>query len=135
MELENTFVMLKPDSIKRGLIGEIISRIEKKGLKISEIEMKQLDTEFLNAHYAHLADKPFFPDILSYMLSGPVIGMKICGENAIAGIRLLVGATKIEDAIPGTIRGDYALSTTSNLIHASDSVEAAEAELKRFFGN
>jgi len=134
MEIESTFVMLKPDSLRRGLIGEIISRIEKKGLKIADLKMKQLDTAFLNEHYAHIADKPFFFDILADMLSGPVIGMNVCGENAVAGIRLLVGATKIEDAIPGTIRGDYALNTTKNLIHASDSVENGAIEIARFFG-
>jgi len=133
MEIQNTFVMLKPDCIRRGLIGEVILRIEKKGLKIVNMEMRQLNSEFLNAHYAHIVDKPFFPEILEDMLSGPVIGMSVCGENAIAGIRLLVGATKIEEAIPGTIRGDFALSTTKNLIHASDSVENAAVELARFF--
>ena len=134
MGTENTFVMLKPDCVMRGLVGEIISRIEKKGLKIIDMKMRQLDTGFLNDHYAHLVDKPFFPDIVAEMLSGPVIGMNVYGENAIAGVRLLVGATKIEQAIPGTIRGDFAFSTTKNLIHASDSIENGTIELARFFG-
>lgn len=134
MGTENTFVMLKPDCVQRGLIGEIISRIEKKGLKIVDFKMKQLDTGFLYEHYSHIADKPFFTNILAEMLSGPVIGLNVCGENAIAGMRLLVGATKIEEAIPGTIRGDYAFDTTKNLIHASDSIENGSIELVRFFG-
>ena len=134
MEMENTFVMLKPDCLRRGLVGEIISRIEKKGLKVVDLKMRQLDTGFLYEHYAHIADKPFFSDILADMVSGPVIGMNIRGENAVAGMRLLVGATKIEAAIPGTVRGDFALSTTKNLIHASDSAENGKLELARFFG-
>ena len=126
--------MLKPDCIRRGLIGEIITRIEKKGLRVIDMKMAQLDSDFLYKHYAHIADRPFFGDIITDMLSGPVIGMNVCGENAIAGMRLLVGATKIEEAIPGTIRGDYANNTTKNLIHASDSVENGLVEIGRFFG-
>jgi nucleoside-diphosphate kinase len=132
--MEQTFVMLKPDALKRGLIGEIISRIEKKGYKITRMETKNLTEALLREHYAHIADKPFFPEILDFMTSGPVIAMIVEGPDVVTGIRILMGATKFEDALPGTIRGDYAFSTGENLIHGSDSLENAKAEIKRFFG-
>ncbi|SHI16938.1 nucleoside diphosphate kinase [Sporobacter termitidis DSM 10068] len=134
MAEENTFIMLKPDCMKRGLVGEIITRIERKGYRIVDAKMMKLSASFLYEHYAHLADQPFFPLILNHMLSGPVFGMIVRGENAVLGMRHLVGATKFEDAQPGSIRGDYALSTVNNLIHCSDSVETGETEIKRFFG-
>ncbi|MEL4106787.1 nucleoside-diphosphate kinase [Oscillospiraceae bacterium CM] len=130
---ERTFVMLKPDCIKRGLIGEVIRRIERKGYRILDVKMRNLTHEFLEEHYAHIADKPFFPDVARYMMSGPVFGMAVSGENVVLGVRILVGATKFEEAGGGTIRGDYAESTSSNLIHASDSPENGEIEIKRFF--
>ena len=131
---EKTFVMLKPDCIKRGLVGEVISRIERKGYRITNAKMMWLDEDLLRVHYAHLADKPFFPEILSYMMSGPVLAMIVEGENVVAGVRILMGATKFEEAAAGTIRGDFAMSTGENIIHGSDSPENAEAEIKRFFG-
>ncbi|NLT98664.1 MAG: nucleoside-diphosphate kinase [Christensenellaceae bacterium] len=131
---EKTFVMLKPDCIKRGLVGEVISRIERKGYRITNAKMMWLDEDLLRVHYAHLADKPFFPEILSYMMSGPVLAMIVEGENAVTGVRILMGATKFEEAAAGTIRGDFAMSTGENIIHGSDSPENAEAEIKRFFG-
>ncbi|MGI5920113.1 MAG: nucleoside-diphosphate kinase [Christensenellales bacterium] len=131
---ERTFVMLKPDCIKRGLVGEVISRIERKGYRIANAKIMWLDEDLLRVHYAHLADKPFFPEILSYMMSGPVLAMIVEGENVVAGVRILMGATKFEEAAAGTIRGDYAMSTGENIIHGSDSPENAEAEIKRFFG-
>lgn len=134
MASEKTYIMLKPDCIKRGLIGEVISRIEKKGYKITDVKMMCLDEKILREHYAHIADKPFFPEIVSYMTSGPVLGMIVEGENAVKGMRILMGATKFEDAAAGTIRGDYAFCTIENLIHGSDSLENAEIEMKRFFG-
>lgn len=133
MNIENTFVMLKPDCIQRGLIGEVISRIEGKGYQILKAKMTNLNSEFLYAHYAHIADRPFFKEVLEYMMSGPVLGLCVSGENAVLGVRLLVGATKFEEALPGTIRGDFALSTSKNMIHASDSVENGEIEINRFF--
>lgn len=132
--MERTYIMLKPDAVRRGLMGEIISRIEKKNYKITNAKMMTLSEPILREHYAHIADKPFFPGMLSYMTSGPVLAMIVEGENAVAGMRQLMGATKFEDALAGTIRGDYATSTTENLIHGSDSVENAEIEIKRFFG-
>lgn len=126
--------MLKPDCVKRGLMGEVINRIEKKGFKITNMKMMNLDEAILKEHYAHIADKPFFPGILEYMTSGPVVAMIVEGDNAVLGMRTLMGATKYEDALAGTIRGDYATSTGNNIIHGSDSVENGEIEIKRFFG-
>lgn len=134
MAIERTYIMLKPDCIQRGLMGEVISRIERKGYKITDAKMMTLDEPILREHYAHIADKPFFPGMLDYMTSGPVLAMIVEGENAVMGMRTIMGATKFEDAKAGTIRGDYANTTTFNIIHGSDSVENAEIEIKRFFG-
>ncbi len=134
MAIERTYIMLKPDCVKRGLIGEVIARIERKGYRIADAKMMNLNEAVLREHYAHLADKPFFPDIVSYMMSGPVLGMIVEGENAVLGMRILMGATKFEEAAAGTIRGDYASSTGENIIHGSDSAENAEIEIRRFFG-
>lgn len=134
MMTEKTYIMLKPDCIRRGLMGEVISRIERKGFSITAAKMMQLDEAILREHYAHLVDKPFFPELLAYMMSGPVLGMVVEGENAVKGMRILMGATKYDEAVAGTIRGDYATSTTENIIHGSDSVENADVEIKRFFG-
>ncbi len=134
MSEENTFVMLKPDCMKRGLVGEIITRIERKGYRIIDAKMMKLTATFLYEHYAHLADQPYFPKILRHMLSGPVMGIIVRGENAVMGMRTLVGATMIEDAQAGTIRGDYALSTVNNLIHCSHTAELGQVEIRRFFG-
>lgn len=133
MATEKTYIMLKPDCIKRGLMGEVISRIEKKGYKITDAKMLNLDEKILREHYAHIADKPFFPEIVSYMTSGPVLAMIVEGENAVKGMRILMGATKFEEATAGTIRGDYAFCTSENIIHGSDSIENAKIEIKRFF--
>lgn len=133
MSMEKTYIMLKPDCIKRGLMGEVISRIEKKGYKILNAKMMNLDEKILREHYAHIADRPFFPEIVEYMTSGPVLGMIVEGENAVKGMRILMGATKFEEAQAGTIRGDYAFCTAENIIHGSDSIENAEIEIKRFF--
>jgi nucleoside-diphosphate kinase len=134
MAVERTYIMLKPDCIRRGLMGEVISRIEKKGYKITDAKMMRLNEAILREHYAHLAGKPFFPDIVAFMTSGPVFGMIVEGENAVSGMRALMGATKFEDMAAGTIRGDYAFNTGENIIHGSDSIESADIEIKRFFG-
>ncbi len=133
MVIEKTYIMLKPDCIKRGLMGEVISRIEKKGYKIVDAKMMRLDETVLREHYAHIVDKPFFPEIVEYMTSGPVLAMIVEGESAVRGMRILMGATKFEEAAAGTIRGDFAFCTTENLIHGSDSAENAEIEINRFF--
>lgn len=132
--MERTYIMLKPDAVQRNLAGQILARIEAKGYRITDIKAMTLSADILREHYAHVADKPFYPDMERYMMSGPVWAMIVEGENVIKGTRILIGATKFEEALAGTIRGDYAMSTTQNLIHGSDSVESAEIEIKRFFG-
>lgn len=131
--MERTYVMLKPDAVKRGLSGEIIARIEAKGYRYTKVKMMQLEPGVLREHYAHVADKPFYPDMEDYMTSGPVLALVFEGENVVQGVRILTGATKFEDGVPGSIRGDFAMSTTENLIHSSDSKENAEIEIRRFF--
>ena len=132
--IERTYIMLKPDAIERGLMGAVISRIENKGYKIINAKMMNLNEEILKDHYAHIADRPFFPAIVEYMTRGPVFAMIVEGENAVKGMRIIMGATKFEEATAGTIRGDFANSTSENIIHGSDSLENAEIEIKRFFG-
>ena len=132
--MERTYIMLKPDAVERKLTGRIIDRIESKGYRIVAIKVMNLNTEVLREHYAHVADRPFYPYMENYMMSGPVWGMIVEGENVVQGIRILIGATKFEEALAGTIRGDYGKSTTENVIHGSDSPENAEIEIKRFFG-
>lgn len=133
--MERTYVMLKPDAVKRGLIGEIIARIEAKGYRVTGAKMMQLDPVILREHYAHVKDQSFYPGMEEYMTSGPVMAMIVEGGNVVQGVRILTGATKFEDAKPGTIRGDYAMTTTQNLIHSADTLENAETEIKRFLGN
>lgn len=134
MAIEKTYIMLKPDCVKRGLMGEVISRIERKNYKIVDAKMMTLSKEVLREHYAHIADKPFYPEVEEYMTSGPVLAMIVEGDNAVKGMRIIMGATKFEEAAAGTIRGDFASCTSENLIHGSDSVENAAIEIKRFFG-
>ena len=134
MAFERTYIMLKPDCLKRGLMGEVIGRIEKKGYRIADCKMLNMDEAILREHYAHSADRPFFPEIVAYMTSGPVLAMIVEGENAVKGMRILMGATKFEEATAGTIRGDLSFCTSENIIHGSDSVENAEIEIRRFFG-
>lgn len=129
--MEKTYIMLKPDVVKRKLIGEVITRIEKKGYSITAMKMFNMDEKTLREHYAHVANMPFFPEILEFMMSGAVLGMIVEGQNAIAGMRALMGPTK--EAPAGTIRGDYAFNGSENVIHGSDSKESAEIEIKRFF--
>lgn len=131
--MQRSLVLLKPDAVQRGLVGEILARLEKRGLKIVAMKTMQLDETILKEHYAHLADKPFFPEIVSYMTLCPVVALILEGPNAIVALRNTLGATNPLEAAPWTIRGDYALSIGFNLIHASDGEEAAVAEIKRFF--
>jgi nucleoside-diphosphate kinase len=133
MAIENSFVMLKPGVLQRRLAGEIISRLEAKGLQIAAMKLMQIDEALACRHYAEHEGKGFFGDLISYITSGPVLAMVIRGEDAIAMIRLLAGATKVENAQPGTIRGDFAAVTTKNIIHASDSPESAQREIGLFF--
>lgn len=131
--METTLVLLKPDTIQRGLIWQIVSRFENKGLKIVGMKMMTLSEEIVNEHYDFLADKPFFPKIKSYMTSAPVVAMAISGTNVIKTVRNLTWATNPFEALPGSIRWDFALTIDANIIHASDSEETASVELKRFF--
>jgi nucleoside-diphosphate kinase len=125
--------MLKPDAVQRGLIGEIISRFEKKGLKIVAMKMLKVDKALAEEHYAEHREKPFFQSLVDYITSGPVVAMVVEGKNAIKIVRTLVGATNPAEALPGTIRGDYGLEVGRNVIHASDSPESAEREISLFF--
>jgi len=131
--LERTLIILKPDAVKRGLVGEIITRFERKGLKIIAMKMAQLDREILEKHYAEHKGKPFFESLVSFMGSGPVVLAVLEGFNAIAVVRKLVGATNGREAEPGTIRGDYSMSQQNNLVHASADSSIAKREIELFF--
>jgi nucleoside-diphosphate kinase len=133
MATEKTFTMLKPGVLQRRLAGEILARIERKGLKIVALKMMTIPRSLAETHYAEHREKPFFGELVSFITSGPVVAMAVEGEDAIARIRALCGATKVEAALPGTIRGDYAMHTGLNIIHASDSPESAARELGLFF--
>lgn len=131
--MERTLVILKPSCVERNLIGEVIGRIEKRGLIICGMKMIQLDESILREHYAHLVDKPFFPSLVASMVSSPVIVMCVKGVEVVSVFREMTGATNGRKAAPGTIRGDFSMSGQMNIVHASDSVENAEIELARFF--
>lgn len=133
MSIERTFTMLKPGVLPRRLAGEIISRLERKGLKLLAIKTLRIDRALAEAHYAEHKGKSFFEDLLSYITSGPVVAMVVEGDGAIAMLRKLCGSTKAEDAAPGTLRGDYAMHTNFNIIHASDSPQSAAREIGLFF--
>ena len=131
--MERSLVFVKPDGVKRGLIGEVISRFEKKGFKIIGIKMIQFTKELSDKHYEEHINKPFYPNLLKYIVSGPVVVFVVEGENCVQIIRQMMGATSPIDALPGTIRGDYANNVTENIIHGSDSVERAKKEIRLFF--
>lgn len=131
--MERTLIILKPDALQRGLVGEILGRLERKGLKMLGIKMMRLDSALLQAHYAHLTDKPFYKGIEEFMQSAPVVIMAWEGFECIDSVRLLVGATNPRLADAGTIRGDLAIGQGRNLIHASDSKQSGEEEISRFF--
>ena len=130
---ERSLIILKPDALQRGLVGEIFHRFERKGLKIIGLKMVQLEDLTLDEHYAHHKDKPFFTSLKRYMKSAPVALLVLSGIKAIQAIRLIVGPTRGYEADAGSVRGDFAMSGQSNIVHASDSVETAEQEIKRFF--
>lgn len=131
--MEQTFVILKPSAIRRSLVGNVLTRFQRKGLFISGIKMMQLTESLLREHYAHLVDRPFFPSLLQSMMATPVIVMVLKGKDAVAVVRTMVGATNCRNAAPGTIRGDFGNSGQENIVHASDSPENALAEIARFF--
>ncbi len=131
--MQKTLVILKPSAIQRSLIGDVISRFEKKGLCLVGMKMINLDDDILNEHYSHLVDKPFFKRIKDSMMVTPVVVCCFEGVDAIQVVRTLTGFTNGRVAAPGTIRGDFSISQQENIIHASDSIESAAAEIKRFF--
>ncbi len=131
--MEQTFVILKPSTISRSLVGDVLTRFQRKGLIISGIKMMQLDEKILREHYAHLVDRPFFPWILASMTATPVIVMVLKGKDAVNVVRTMTGATNSRVAAPGTIRGDFGMSGQENIVHASDSLESAAVEIARFF--
>ena len=133
MPIENTFVMIKPDGVRRGLVGEIISRFERKGLVLERVRSLTIDEDLARRHYAEHVEKGFFPDLLTFITSGPVVATEWSGEGAVAVARSIMGATNPADAAPGTIRADFGLVVTENLVHGSDSVPSAERELGIFF--
>lgn len=131
---ERTLALIKPDGVQRGLIGEIIGRIERKGLTVAAMDLRTVDTELAGKHYAEHADKPFFGSLVEFITGGPLVAMVLQGERAIAGFRQLAGGTDpVEKAAPGSIRGDFALVTQYNLVHGSDSAESAEREISLWF--
>jgi nucleoside-diphosphate kinase len=131
--IQRSLVLVKPDGVRRGLAGEVISRIERKGYRIVALKMLQMDRTLAERHYAAHAQKPFFNDLVSFITSGPIIAMVVEGHGAIAGIRALMGATDPQNAAPGTLRGDFATFITENLVHGSDSEAAAASEIALFF--
>ncbi|MFA6907413.1 MAG: nucleoside-diphosphate kinase [Candidatus Micrarchaeia archaeon] len=133
MATERTLIILKPDAVQRGLLGAVLSRFESRGFSIAGMKMAKLSAATLKEHYAHIADKPFFPGIASFMSSSPVVVAVIEGKDAVQVTRDMCGPTNARKALPGTIRGDYSLSMQCNVIHASDSPESAHKEIARFF--
>lgn len=130
---EQTLILIKPDAIQRGLVGEIVTRFERKGLKLVGMKMMALNEAVLREHYAHIADKPFFPGVAKFMQSTPVVAMCWEGLQVVDAVRKITGITKAREAEAGSIRGDLAMSVACNVIHASDTVENAQKEVKRFF--
>lgn len=131
--IEKTFVMVKPDSVVRGLVGEVISRIEGKGLKLIGARMIHMTEEQANRLYSVHKEKPFFGDLVSFIRSAPVVVLAVEGESAVTVVRRLIGATDSKEAAPGTIRGDFSCSKSMNVIHASDSLDNAQREIAIFF--
>ena len=133
-DIERTYIMIKPEAVRDRKVGEIITRIERTGLTIERLDMAKLDADTVREHYAHLAEKPFFADLVAFMTSGPVVKMIVSGLGAIGKMRTIMGATNPLDAAPGTIRGDFAVDVNSNIIHGSDGPDTAAIEIRRFFG-
>ena len=133
MERERTLVLLKPDAVQRRLMGEIIRRIEQKNLNIVAMKMIRIDKNLAETHYEEHREKPFFRELIDFITAGPVVAMVVEGPDAVSVVRRMMGATNPFQAEPGTIRGDFGLDLTANLIHGSDSVESAKIEIRRFF--
>lgn len=131
--MEKTLMLLKPSALQRNLVGEVLSRFEKKGLRLAGIKMMVLDDAIVAEHYSHLLSKPFYPEIKASMQATPVIAVCWEGIEAVEVVRTMTGSTNGRKAMPGTIRGDYSMSVLENIVHTSDSLETAAVELKRFF--
>lgn len=131
--MEQTFSMIKPDAVQRNLIGDIIGRFEKKGLKLVALKMLQISREMAERHYAEHIGKPFFEDLVAFITSGPVVAMIWEGKNAVQVVRNMMGKTDPQEALAGTIRGDFGLFTGNNIVHGSDSLESASREINLFF--
>jgi nucleoside-diphosphate kinase len=130
---ERTLVLVKPDAVRRGLIGEILGRLERKGLVIDAMRLRTMDVTLADQHYAEHVDKPFYPPLRDFMVGGPLVSLIVAGDEAIAVVRALVGATDGRKAAAGTIRGDFSLSNRENLVHASDSPDSAKREIALWF--
>lgn len=131
--MEETLVLIKPDGVKRQICGEILTRYERKGLIIKAMKLLQTPKELAEEHYAEHKDKPFFAELVDFITSGPVLAFVLAGKNAVTSVRTINGATNPVDATPGSIRGDYALTMDSNVVHASDSVDSAAREIHLWF--
>ena len=131
--MQKTFVLVKPDGVKKNLIGEVISRFERRGLRVVGLKMIKISDEQAKKHYAEHAEKPFFGELIKFITSGPVAALVIEGENAIKAVRAMMGATNPLDAVSGSIRGDFALEMSQNIVHGSDGEESAKNEIANFF--
>lgn len=134
MASQDTFVMVKPDGVQQGLVGEVIARYERKGLTLTSMSMLTIGNEMAKTHYAEHVGKPFFDELVTFITSGPVVAMVWSGESAVSVSRGLIGATNPADAAPGTIRGDLGLHLSQNIVHGSDSLDSAQREIGIFFG-
>ena len=134
MATESTLLIVKPDGVRRALVGEVFRRVEAKGLRIADLRMLSIDVVLAQEHYGEHRERPFFGELVEFITSGPVVAARIEGEGAISALRMLMGPTNPIEAPPGTLRGDYCTIITENLVHGSDSAESAERELKLFFG-
>lgn len=132
--MEHTFVMVKPDGVRRRLVGEVVSRLERKGLTLERMRMLTIDEGLAGRHYAEHTEKPFFGELVSFITSGPVVAMEWSGPDAVAIVRTLMGPTNPASAPPGTLRGDFGTIITENIVHGSDSPTSAEREISLFFG-
>ena len=130
---ERTLVLVKPDGVARGLVGDVIARMERKGLRLQRLELRTIDRDTAERHYAEHTDKPFFGELVTFITSGPLVAMEVEGPDAVTCVRTLMGATNPVDAAPGSIRGDYATVIGENVVHGSDSTDSAERELGIFF--
>ena len=130
---ERTLVLIKPDAVNRGLVGVVISRLERKGLQIEAMVLRTMDAALADRHYAEHRDKPFYPPLKAFMTGGPLVAMILSGDQAVEVVRMLVGVTDGRQAAAGTVRGDFSLSNRENLVHASDSVDSAKREIALWF--